>query len=216
MKIDGIVFDLDGTLWDSTQVVSDSWGETLRRRYGADHWPDRDAVRSIMGMTASQIAETLFSEYGAEAEAVCRACIHGENEYLKDHCGDVYNGVDRMLSILSERFPLFIVSNCLDGYIQCFLKATGFYKYIKDFESEGGSGLPKAGNIRLVCERNSVFHPIYIGDTEMDEKSAAEAGCPFVHVSYGFGRALSPAAVAAHPEDLIDLISALEGRDSNA
>lgn len=216
MIIDGIVFDLDGTLWDSTQVVSDSWGETLRRRYGADHWPDRDAVRSIMGMTAAEIADTLFSEYGSEAEAVCRQCIHDENDYIAEHCGDVYNGVDRALKELFERFPLFIVSNCLDGYIQCFLKATGFHKYIKDFESEGGSGLPKAGNIRLICERNSVFHPIYIGDTEMDERSASEAGCPFIHVRYGFGRALSPVAVAEQPEDLIHLISALEGMNSHA
>ena len=30
MNIDGIIFDLDGTLWDSCRIVAESWGHTLR------------------------------------------------------------------------------------------------------------------------------------------------------------------------------------------
>ena len=209
MKIDGIIFDLDGTLWDSTQVVSDSWGLTLRQSFGADHWPDRDAVRSIMGMTAAEIAAALFSEYGERAEEICTACIHGENDYIAEHCGEIYPGVEEMLRALSEHFPLFIVSNCLDGYIQCFLKASGFEGFIRDFES-GRTGLSKAGNIQLICRRNALENPVYVGDTVMDEKSAADAGCPFIHVTYGFGTASSPAGSADTPYELIQLIFDME------
>ena len=207
MKIDGIVFDLDGTLWDSTQVVSDSWGKTLRERFGADRWPDRNAVRSIMGMTADGIAAKLFSEYEERAVEICTQCIHGENDYIAEHSGDIYPGVEDMLRRLAGQYPLFIVSNCLDGYIQCFLKVSGFGKYFKDFECEGHTGLSKAGNIQLICRRNLVKAPVYVGDTHMDEKSAADAGCPFIHVSYGFGSAVSPAAAADSPSELAALIT---------
>ena len=68
MNIDGIIFDLDGTLWDSCRVVSESWGETLRRRYGIEHGPTAEQVKSIMGMTADEIAANDASAAGYVAE----------------------------------------------------------------------------------------------------------------------------------------------------
>ena len=73
MNIDGIIFDLDGTLWDSCRIVAESWGHTLRTKYGAQRVPTEAEVRSIMGMTVAQIAERLFSEYGECALEVCAA-----------------------------------------------------------------------------------------------------------------------------------------------
>ena len=91
--IDGIFFDLDGTLWDSCRVVSESWGETLRRDYGMEGGPTPFQVKGIMGMTADEIADTLFTGYGPRSKEICLACIHGENDYIALHGGDVYPGV---------------------------------------------------------------------------------------------------------------------------
>ena len=209
--IDGIIFDLDGTLWDSCRVVSESWGETLRRRFGIEKGPDTQAVRGIMGMTAVEITAALFSQYGARAAEICLACIHGENEYIAVHGGDVYPGVREMLETLSARLPLFIVSNCLDGYIECFLKSSGFAPFFRDWLCEGATGLKKAGNIALIAERRGLNHPVYVGDTRMDEQSAREAGCPFIHAAYGFGESEAPDAVIRAPEELTGLIERLEG-----
>ena len=109
MDIDAIIFDLDGTLWDSCRVVSESWGETLRRLGCTDWEPKLRTIKSIMGMTAEEIAAALFSGYGARAREICLACIHGENDYIADHGGDVYPGVPAMLRALSGDLPLFIV-----------------------------------------------------------------------------------------------------------
>lgn len=209
--IDGIIFDLDGTLWDSCRVVSESWGETLRRRFGIEKGPDAQAVRGIMGMTAAEITAALFSQYGARAAEICLACIHGENEYIAVHGGDVYPGVREMLETLSARLPLFIVSNCLDGYIECFLKSSGFALFFRDWLCEGATGLKKAGNIALIAERRGLNHPVYVGDTRMDEQSAREAGCPFIHAAYGFGESEAPDAVIRAPAELTGLIERLEG-----
>lgn len=210
MGIDGIIFDLDGTLWDSCRVVAESWTQTLQRSYGAENTISADDARSIMGLTAAGICEKLFSHYGDRAMEVCRHCMEEEIDYISQHSGDVYSGVETVLQKLGEQYPLFIVSNCQDGYIQCFFKATGFGKYIKDIECEGSSGLAKADNIRLISARNGLKSPIYVGDTAGDEKSARTAGCRFVHAAYGFGEAVDPDAVINLPEELLTVFSAME------
>ena len=216
MNIDGIIFDLDGTLWDSCRVVSESWGETLRRQYGIEPGPTAALVRSIMGMTAEEIADTLFTGYGPQYREICLACIHGENDYIAVHGGDVYPGVPAMLETLSAHVPLFIVSNCLDGYIECFLKSSGLGACFKDWACEGSTGLKKAGNISLIADRHGLKSPVYIGDTVMDEHSAMEANCPFIHAAYGFGVAERPDAIASAPAELPAVIESLEGGKRHA
>ena len=208
--IDGILFDLDGTLWDSCRVVSESWGETLRRRFGIADGPDAEAVKGIMGMTAAEITAALFSRFGARAEEICLACIHGENDYIAVHGGDVYPGVPEMLAALSERLPLFIVSNCLDGYIECFLTSSGLASRFRDWACEGSTGLKKAGNIRRIAEKHGLLCPVYVGDTITDERSAREAGCRFVHAAYGFGKSEAPDAVIHTPAALPAALAEME------
>lgn len=210
--IDGIIFDLDGTLWDSCRVVSESWGLTLRQLCGARRGPGPQDIRGIMGMTADAIARTLFSEYGDRAGEICRACIHAENAYIAEHGGDLYPGVPEMLARLSARLPLFIVSNCLEGYIECFLQSSGLKDRFRDFACEGSTGLVKAGNIALIARRNGLRAPVYVGDTVLDERSAREAGLPFIHAAYGFGSAETPDAVIASPGELPALIEHWEAR----
>ena len=101
---------------------------------------------------------------------------------------------------------LYIVSNCQDGYIQCFGRYTGLERYICDFECSGVTGLSKGENIRLIARRNFLRSPIYVGDTAMDEESARSAGVPFIHAAYGFGQALAPDAVIHNPLELLDII----------
>jgi len=210
MTVDGIIFDLDGTLWDSCRVVAESWAQTMRQAYLEAKCPTEEDIKSIMGLTATEIAERLFSDFKDREMEVCKRCMDEEIAYISEHSGDVYPGVEEMLSELSKAYPLFIVSNCQDGYIQCFFKVTGFDKYIKDIECEGVSGLPKADNIRLVCERNGLKTPVYVGDTTGDERSAKAAGCRFVHARYGFGKAKAPDAGIDSPAELLSLIAAME------
>ncbi len=195
MITDGVLFDLDGTLWDSSRIVAESWSLTLRRLDPAAVCPDAEAVRGIMGMTAPQIAQALFSQYGADAERVCMQCIREEKDYIAPRGGELYPALEQTLAELSAHVPLFIVSNCLDGYIQCFLTSSGLGDYFRDFECEGSTGLSKAENIALLCRRHGLRHPVYVGDTRSDESSARAAGCAFIHAAYGFGSAQTPDAV---------------------
>ena len=201
---DGVIFDLDGTLWDSCRSVAASWRETLAQRHGALYAPTEEDIQSIMGMTAVQIAEKLFSVYGKNALAVCLDCIESELAYIAVHGGRLYPGVEELFRALEGTCGLYIVSNCQQGYIECFLKYTGLGSYIRDYECSGATGLGKAENIRLVARRNGLRHPIYVGDTHMDQASAAAAGLPFIHAAYGFGHAEAPDGVIGAPLELLN------------
>ena len=56
-------------------------------------------------------------------------------------------------------YKLFIVSNCQDGYIECFFKAHKLDKYFTDYECPGRTGLSKGENNKLIIERNNLKNP---------------------------------------------------------
>ena len=115
-------------------------------------------------------------------------CCQVECDYLARHGAALYPREEEALSALTRRYPLFVVSNCQDGYIQAFYQGTGLGKYFTDFESAGHTGLPKSENIALMVRRHALKHPVYVGDTALDRDSAQAAGVPFIHAGYGFGR----------------------------
>ncbi len=111
-----------------------------------------------------------------------------------------------MLAELSRQSALFVVSNCQDGYIQAFFAGTGLGKYFTGFECAGRTGRPKGENIALVVKQYGLKRPVYVGDTMLDCVSAREAGVPFVHAAYGFGKVEGVPAVGR----LADLPEVLE------
>ena len=153
-----------------------------------------------------QIAQKLFSPYGARALEVCSDCIDHEYEYIAVHGGSLYPGVEALLNSLKPRHKLYIVSNCQCGYIECFTGFTGLGGCFDGYECSGSTGLSKGENIRLVVQRAGLSSPVYVGDTHMDELSAREAGLPFIHAAYGFGSAEKADAVLRCPLDLLDII----------
>ena len=208
MKFDGIIFDLDGTLWDSCRTVAESWGLTLTERFGLTELPTAADVAGIMGLTEEQIADKIFARYGRASREICRACCDGEPDYLSVHGGDIYPGTAEMLEELSRKAKLFIVSNCQDGYVQSFLAYSSFGRFFTDIECAGRTGLDKSDNLRLLIERNGLKAPVYVGDTMGDYRSCVEAGVPFIHASYGFGQVPDVPSIASF-EELPDLIKKL-------
>ena len=193
----GIIFDVDGTLWDSAKPVAESWTLMLERRYPelARIITSDDMYRN-MGKTVDAIGADLFPGLAPDKrDEVMDACMRYENEYLADHPGVTYPNMKETLAALSREYGLYIVSNCQEGYIEALMAACGIASYISDTECFGATGRPKGDNIRLVMERNGLKKCLYVGDTAMDQEAAGKAGIPFVFASYGFGQASGAEAV---------------------
>ncbi len=189
MKADSIIFDLDGTLWDSTEQIAKSWGEVLKEKFPEIHRTiTRQDVMGIMGMVTEEIAQTLFPHLEQNyAVDITNTMCNDECIYLKKIGGRLYDGLEDVLKILSNHYPLFIVSNCQCGYIECFLEYHKLGNYFKGFLCSGQTGKKKGDNIQLLMETYGLKHPIYIGDTHMDYEATIQAGIPFLYASYGFG-----------------------------
>lgn len=186
--VDSIIFDLDGTLWDSTSVVADAWNEVLARCPETDCQVTADSLKKLFGRPLYEIADLMIPEVSEKRRhEIIDECCEAEHIALTKTPGTLYPELEATLKRLSERYPLFIVSNCQAGYIEMFLEVTGLGRYFKDFECPGNSGLVKGPNNRLVMERNQLKSPIYVGDTQGDKNAAEYAGILFCHAAYGFG-----------------------------
>lgn len=206
MKYDGILFDLDGTLWNATDAITVSWAEALKDAPDVEQLPTKEQLESVMGMTAEELMATLFPTLTKERHLeLFERCCQVENVYLREHGGILYPEMEETLSRLSEKLPLFIVSNCNAEYIPCFLDAHKLHSYFRDWECIGRTGKPKGDNIQLVVQRNGLEHPVYIGDTSMDQDAAGKAGVPFIHAAYGFGQVTGAPKIQA-PKELLKLL----------
>ena len=195
MRFDGLIFDIDGTLWDSCEAVRQSWQRSLRRRYGCFGSPDLSQVRSIMGLAPDEIAAKLFGRFGSRAREVFDALSEDECAYLAEHGAALYPGVEAGLRALAQTRRLFLVSNCQRGYIEAFVAACGFEALFEAQLCAGVTGLGKGENLQKLMRERGLSHAVFVGDTLGDESAARQAGCAFVHAAYGFGTAERPDAV---------------------
>lgn len=188
MKKQGIIFDMDGTLWDSSGCVARAWSEVVARDYTEKRVITKEELQSVMGKTMDKLAEALFPELEESIRMnLLQACCEEENAYLRRHGGILYDGLESVLQALQQSYPLYIVSNCQSGYIEAFLDYYQFDKYFEDIECYGNNGLEKSDNIRNVVERNSLNDAIYVGDIQGDYDASHRAGVKFIHAAYGFG-----------------------------
>ena len=188
MNKKAIIFDLDGTLWDSSETIAKAWESTIKFLYPRKDTPSEEMIKSVLGKTNEYIINNLFSNYPlSEAQILLKKCQDKEIDYIIKYGGKLYENAENVLKNLSKKYKLYIVSNCQNGYIEAFLKFYNFNQYFEDFECYENTGLDKSENIKLIMKRNKIQNAVYVGDTESDLQAAYEANIQFIYSKYGFG-----------------------------
>jgi phosphoglycolate phosphatase len=204
MQADSILFDLDGTLWNATKVITDSWNEILKIK---GYHVTSEQVQGVMGLQLPEIGRRFMPDLNeAERSELMDRCCDYECDRIRLYGGRLFDGMEQTLKTLSRKIPLCIVSNCQPGYIEAFLDFHKLSHYFKDFQCAGDDGLHKGENIKKVMIRNGFTRSVYLGDTQGDRDAAEIASIPFIFAAYGFGKVSDYACAINKPEELINII----------
>ena len=98
-----VIFDLDGTLWDSSPVVAESWNIEIENYTGRKSSLVADDLRRNMGKTMTEIADNLMSEFPVpERYELSHRCEVFENEYIAEHGAELFPKVRETLQQLQD------------------------------------------------------------------------------------------------------------------
>ena len=190
MKLESLIFDIDGTLWDSRALVAEGYNAQLRAE-GLDHLQVCvDDLTPLFGKTRKELADVLFATLPeAEREPLIIRCMERENLFLaEDPCRVGYPGVRETLEKLAERYRLFIVSNSEKGYPELCMEKLGLSHLIRGHLCYGDTRTCKGETIRKLMNDYGITSACYIGDTQGDADASELAGIPFVYCTFGFGQ----------------------------
>jgi phosphoglycolate phosphatase len=207
-RFDSIIFDLDGTLWDSTGNVALAWQDAVNQVDYVDEAMTREKIRAVTGLAYNVIFDTMFGYLDREKrDELMNICAKSELEILHTKGGELYPALDETLAYLAKKYKLFIVSNCQSGYIEVFFRTSQMEHYFSGHQCYGTKGNPKAENIKDIVNDFNLTAPVYIGDTMGDYESATKAGVPFIFANYGFGKVENGqiATISAF-EELVELL----------
>ena len=186
---ESLIFDIDGTLWDSRALVAEGYNIQLKKE-GLEHlFVTAEDFKPLFGKVDWEIADVVFASVPQpERYELLHRCMEGEWNYMQNHpCQIGYPGVKETLEALAQNHRLFIVSNSQPGYPQLCIRKLGLEALIAGTLCHGDTGLSKGRTIRVLMEKYGITSCCYIGDTQMDYEATVEAGVPFVWASYGFG-----------------------------
>ena len=177
----GILFDLDGTLLDTMEDLTDSVNYAL----GVFGYPPRtmDEVRSFVGNGAARLLALSVPE-GADYVPVLAVF----QEYYRTHCQvktGPYPGVKEALAKLRQKYPVAIVSNKPDAATKT-LCADYFGDVFARGEAADCPRKPAPDMLFKAMAVLGVEKAIYVGDSEVDVCPARNAGMPCVSVTWGF------------------------------
>ena len=207
MKYESLIFDIDGTLWDSRALVAEGYNIQLKEE-GLEHLcVTAEDLKPLFGKVMTEIADTILATIPEEKRYdLMERCMATENRYLEENpCHIGYPGVKETVAKLAENYRLFIVSNSQCGYPELCMEKLGLTPYIQGHMCFGDTGTSKGKTIRTLMRKHNIENCAYIGDTQGDYEATVEADVPFVWCTYGFGTPSGYAEKIDRFEDLLNL-----------
>ena len=206
MKYESLIFDIDGTLWDSRALVAEGYNIQLKKE-GLDHLcVTAEDLKPLFGKVMTEIADVILASIDPKDRYdLMERCMDTENQYLfENECKIGYPGILETVKELSKTYRLFIVSNSQCGYPELCMEKLGLTPYIEGHMCFGDTGTSKGKTIRTLTEKHNIGTCAYVGDTQGDYEATVEADVPFIWATYGFG---TPDGYAAKIDSFADLLN---------
>lgn len=209
--IQGILFDLDGTLLDTTDLILGSMRYATQKVLG-HVIPDEDFLKT-MGLPL----ETQMRDFIQDEDLIAEVCrVYREhNARTTDEAICIYEGIPEMLALLHEKgFRLGVVTSKRPDIARQGLRAFDLEPF---FECLVGSTdclihKPEPDPVLVGCQRLGLEPAAcaYVGDAPYDILAGNAAGCLTVAVTWGVHgeetlRTAEPTYVVSAPSELCRL-----------
>ena len=188
MQIRNILFDLDGTLLDTTEGILES-AVYAARELGYPELP----LETMLQFIGPPIQQSYMKHYGVSAEEAQHAAgifrgYDKEKALLK---ASMYIGMEQLCETLKEAgLRMAVATYKREDYALTLLRHFGFDRWCDPMHgADNFNVLKKEDIVRMCMEEMGALqeNTVLIGDTDHDARGAAKAGIPFLAVSYGFG-----------------------------
>ena len=181
-NIKSVLFDLDGTLLDTSEGIINSVKYTIRCL----------GLRNLSDKVLSCFIGPPIQDSLIKYCCLSRANIF--RNYYKSEClyqAYVYEGIIELLLILQKQnLNIGVATYKREDYAINILKHFGIFNYCSVVHgADNDNELTKADIIENVCQELSVekSSTVLVGDTEFDRIGADISGINFIGVTWGFG-----------------------------
>lgn len=188
-KYDLIIFDLDGTLLDTSEGIYNSV-RYAEKSMGFKPIPD-ERLKEFVGPPPKKMYMSVFGV--SEEIALIAAQKHREYGRTKAiYEATPYPDMESVLSDLKKSgYKLAVATLKSQGIAESVLKLTGLLNYFDDVVGmDESESLTKADTIKLAMKKTEICDNkriVLIGDSEYDYIGAEEVGINFIAAMYGFG-----------------------------
>lgn len=188
MKYKAVIFDLDGTLLNTLSDIAQ--GVNLALAENGIPSVSEEQVKSFIGNGARKLVERAVAVSG---EGDTDKVLSDFRRLYYDCCTDMtvpYDGIEALLAYLKmNKVKLAVVSNKPDNAAQKVISFyyPGYFDHVRGSEShETRKPDPFMVNECLKALGISASDAVYIGDSDVDIKTAANSGMDSISVSWGF------------------------------
>lgn len=194
MKIDAVIFDMDGTLFQTDRILELSLKDTFARLESEGLWegaPPIEKYRDIMGVPLPKVWETLLPLHSEEVrERVDEHFLEVLVDNIQGGKGELYPHVKETLAGLKGHgLKLFIASNGLPAYLESIVKYYKLDRWLDaTYSIEHVDSLFKSDLVHMICRKHGIKSGAVVGDRLSDITAAKDNGLLAIGCRFEFSQ----------------------------
>jgi len=181
-----IIFDLDGTLWQTIEATYEA-ANIITTKYTELKPISKGTIIKGMGLSTLENAINYIPYVPAEQGIkYMKEISQKTSEIINEKNIVIYDGVIETIQKLSKKYKLGIITNNRDEYAQTFLNITKLKEYFTDYMGAATYNITKGEAIKEMVKKYNEKENYYVGDIKKDQEATTYAGIKFIHAKYGF------------------------------
>jgi phosphoglycolate phosphatase len=180
-----VIFDLDGTLYQTEHVLIEA--VKLASRELGIPISDNATIRSAIGLPTAEFVSHICGELKSRKRDELARLIRYHERRLIPEIGRPYDGVAGLLRRITDHgLTVAVCSSGSEEYIELVLTSCRLRNYVTHIEGHR-QGADKGDQVSLLLGQVKPSWAVMIGDRKYDLEAAAKNALPFIGAGYGYG-----------------------------